>query len=151
MISMNGRPTTVNLTGPVNRPRLIPTIRVVSTRRKRGNHIRGISAVSSVFKFVHYLERAAIVENRRTVLPSQSACPLQSFPFPFCSPMMAISLDPKKNARLRCPVRNDLDRTHTFALPNQPCSAPSGFNFQRFVILRFQHRPLVGLLVFVLA
>ena len=98
-----------------------------------------------------YLERAAIVENRRTVPPSQSACPLQSFPFPFCSPMMAISLDPKKNARLRCPVRNDLDRTHTFALPNQPCSAPSGFNFQRFVILRFQHRPLVGLLVFVLA
>ena len=47
MISMNGRPTTVNLTGPVNRPGLIPTIRVVSTARKRGNHVRGISALSN--------------------------------------------------------------------------------------------------------
>ncbi len=105
-----------------NQPALIPTIRVVSTRRKRGNHIRGISAVSSMFKFVHYLERAAIVENRRTVPPSQSACPLQSFPFPFAVRSLGFDCPP-----LHLPKRETIIVTYDagrlfFASPASPSS-----------------------------
>ncbi len=48
----------------------------------------------------------------------------------FCS---GLSLDLRGSGgvfsiRLRCHVSDDLDRTHIFVLPNQPCVAPNGLN-----------------------
>ncbi len=45
--------------------------------------------------------------------------------------LSAILTSAKKNDRMRCHVRDDLDRTNAWVLPNQPCSAPNGFNSQR--------------------
>jgi len=49
---MNGRPMTVILTDPVNRPGSIPTIRLVSTRRYGGNHVHAGKPAFSIDKYV---------------------------------------------------------------------------------------------------
>ncbi len=49
---MNGRPTTVNVTGLMNRPGSIPTIRLVSTLRFGGNHVHAGKPAFSIDKYV---------------------------------------------------------------------------------------------------
>jgi len=116
---------------PSGRPAQRPLRGLLSVHSRYGLHTRAVTIFCDTLhrrlqplRYLHSCSGCFRLER----LPGGTFTHWKSAALSRRTPGTAISLEPKKNDRMSCHVSHDLNRTHAWVLPNQPCSAPNVFN-----------------------